>query len=260
MKNVIIVFVILFSCPFSWGQLNLVRNPGFEIYSNCPTTESLLYYASGWNALDSNWTFGGTYPYSACYASYCNACATSISQVSVPFGQYGFQYPHKGNGMVESRIFDDGSFGYVAYTYLQGRLVQTLVLGQSYCVTFYVVRGNTGDYAVNNIGAYLDGGYIDTTSHCYAPQTEYSPQIVETAIISDTLNWTKIQGSFVANGTEKFITIGDFFDTAHIAKIHIVSTGTFAYYLIDDVSVIASDALATAGPDEWMGEQATARI
>ncbi len=253
MRKIIVIFFIC-ACTYVQAQINLVRNPGFENYSICPPSTVFIYAATGWNSIDSNYIPGGTYPFTPCYCDYINSCAPTTSGVSVPNGVYGYQYPHEGNGMVATRIYDDGrDVGYIAYTYLQGRLVHNLVSGQSYCVTFYIVRINNSDYAVNNIGAYLDGGFIDTTSHCYAPQTEYTPQIVEPAIISDTLNWTKIQGSFVANGTEKFITIGEFFDTAHIAKIRFASVYSYGGYLIDDVSVIVSDALATAGPDEWMG-------
>ena len=118
-------------------------------------------------------------------------------------------------------------------------------------VTFYVVRvggSSGGGYAINRIGAYLDNGTIDTTNDCGKEQTEYIPQIADTPIIVDTFNWTKIQGSFIANGTESFITLGNFFDTAHTAHV-LVGAGEYADYLVDDVSVIASNTTAYAGPD-----------
>ncbi len=77
-------------------------------------------------------------------------------------------------------------------------------------MTFYTTLEQSSAYAINHIGAYLDDGSIDggqDSVGCAAPQTEYVPQVFETSIINDTLNWVKVQGSFVANGTEKFITI-----------------------------------------------------
>jgi len=71
---------------------------------------------------------------------------------------------------------------------------------------------------------------------------------LDTAIITDSINWTKIQGSFIANGTERFITIGDYFDTAHTEHV-LYSLEGEGIYLIDDVSVIASNTTAYAGPD-----------
>ena len=251
MKKSLIINLFLLICSQSWGQINLVRNPGFETHVNCPETVDFAFYALGWNGIDTNWIPGGTYPRPFCLPDYDNICSTDM-HCSIPSSYEYYQYPHKGNGMMGCRFYGDGRPSPIAFDYLQGKLEHILVSGLSYCVTFYVVMANASDYAVNHFGAYLDGGYIDTAAHCYSPQTEYIPQILDTAIISDTLNWIKIQGSFIANGTEKFITIGEFFDTAHIAKIHL-TTGNTGYYLVDDVSVIASDAIATAGPDEWMG-------
>ena len=234
----------------SFGQTNLVRNPSFEIYTICPMNDDLSYLAIGWNGIDSNWVFGGSSPHPICLPDYLNECSTTFA-MRIPAGEFYYQYPRTGNGMMEVRMYDDGLYyGYVVRDYLQGRLYNTLNAGQSYCVTFYTVLGNYSAYAVSHIGAYLDNGMIDTTVHCDFAQTEYTPQILVDSIITDTLHWIKVQGSFVANGTEKFITIGEFFDTANIAKIKLLSGGGSGFYLVDDVSVIASNAQADAGVDK----------
>ena len=116
----------------------------------------------------------------------------------------------------------------------------------------------------NHLDAYLDDGTVDTTTHCSEPMTFVNPQIVDSNIVSDTVNWTKVQGSFIANGTETFITLGNFHDTAHTAHAPgFGAGGPGAYYLLDDVSVIATDAVADAGPDQvtspmgdsvWVGD------
>jgi hypothetical protein len=151
--------------------------------------------------------------------------------------------------------------------YLQGNLYHALTVGQSYCVSFYVLMDSGTNAAMNNIGAYLDNGTIDTATYCVT-QSEYIPQIVEAddTIITDSVNWTRIEGSFTANGTEIFITIGDFFDSAHTAvQWEVAERFAFRqfFYLVDDVSVIASDAPADAGPDQatsttgdsvWVGD------
>ena len=141
--------------------------------------------------------------------------------------------------------------------YLQGRLYQTFVSGKQYCVTFYTVLEESSDYAIANIGAYLDNGGIDNTDSagCAAPQTVYIPQVENTTIIYDTMHWVKIEGTFTAIGTEKFITIGNFRDKAHtnyVPYISLCGCG-YAWYFIDDVSVIASDAIAYAGHDTIIG-------
>src|SRR6202012_3141344 len=92
-----------------------------------------------------------------------------------------------------------------AVNYVQGRLYKPLISGKSYCVTFYVKMAQQSGYAINHICAYLDDGLIDTTKPPGAPQTQFLPQIDESALIDDTLNWHKVEGNFVANGTERFI-------------------------------------------------------
>jgi hypothetical protein len=80
------------------------------------------------------------------------------------------------------------------------------------------------------------------------PQTHVTPQILASSIITDVVNWTKVQGSFVANGTEKLITIGNFSDLAH-TTYRMPLVGGYTWYLVDDISVMRSDAIAKAGPD-----------
>jgi hypothetical protein len=85
------------------------------------------------------------------------------------------------------------------------------------------------------------------------PQTTHTPQVYDTAIIKDTLNWVKIEGSFIANGSERFITIGNFFDGAHTDTLFTLYWGwgvTYhGVYLFDDVSVINCENIPHAGND-----------
>ncbi|MBL7712844.1 MAG: hypothetical protein JNL13_10280 [Chitinophagaceae bacterium] len=72
------------------------------------------------------------------------------------------------------------------------------------------------------------------------------------AVIIDTLHWTKIEGSFVAKGTGKYITIGNFFPNDSVTTIatdYRKFLPQYSYYLIDDVSVIPIDLNADAGKD-----------
>lgn len=254
----IIITLIVFTCASHHlqAQVNLVRNGGFEQYTDCPTGLDQVTYATHWRALDSPSVI--TNPLD-CLPDYVNACSI-WGACSVPSGNFYFQYPHNGGGMMEISPYYDYSIpSFAFFDYLQTRLSNSLTPGQSYCVTLYINMCNLSSYAINNIGAYFDDGTVDTTSQCYMPQTQYIPQILETSIISDTLNWIKVQGSFIAAGTEKFMTIGNFFDTAHTAHVRVGGLSG-AGYLIDDVSVIASNAMADAGPDVSLAIGDTASI
>ncbi len=259
MNRCILTLVFLFITIPSFCQLNLVRNPSFEQHDTCPSDYDQIRRAHYWNGIDTNYVYGDSayvFGYQNCLPDYMNECDTSRI-CSVPNNVYFYHYARTGKAMVENIMYYDlayiNSSGYWAYNYTQGRLLNNLTAGKSYCVTFYVLKEPYSQYSNNNIGAYLDDGSIDTANtllKAAKPQTQYTPQILETAVIYDTLSWTKIQGSFIANGTEKFITIGVFFDTSH--TIHI-NDGTIpsnvGIYLIDDVSVIESNANAYAGHD-----------
>jgi len=256
--------LILFTCACSTiqAQVNLVRNPSFEQYNNCPHYPHEVLYSDYWTGIvDTGWSPDIsidsfiTVPAGYCFPTYYNACDDTTDDPSsfctLPSNQSFYHYPRTGNALMGGRMYydySDTTFTFGWQQYIQGRLYSTLIAGQSYCVTFYVSNIPQSGYAINHIGAYLDNGTVDTTTDCGKEQTEYTPQIVDTAIIYDTVNWTKIQGSFIANGTESFITLGNFFDTAHTEHVK-VYPNYISFYLFDDVSVIASNTTAYAGPD-----------
>jgi hypothetical protein len=137
--------------------------------------------------------------------------------------------------------------------YLQQQLQHALIAGHHYQVSFYTVTEEINTYAINNIGAYFDDGTIDTTSHPAWTQCQYTAQIVDTNIINDTVSWHKIEGVFMANGTEQFMTIGNFTDIDHTKRVVLIPgapyTAQYAWYLVDDVSVIDCDNIPFAGHD-----------
>jgi hypothetical protein len=233
---------------------NFVLNPDFEQKTQCPTQWSdNITLATHWSGVDS--AGQGT-----CIPEYRNACVGSGS-VGVPLSSSYYQYPRSGDGFAQTQMFfDESDPSFWKRDYLQGRLYQPLVSGKTYCVAFHVCLAEASQYAIANISAFLDDGTIDTTSECFNPQIQYTPQIYNnTGIITDSVNWTKIKGTFTASGHEQFITIGNFQNLANTTYQDVSTvwgSGThFTWYLVDDVSVIESDlpALARAS-DTFMVE------
>ena len=261
MKYCFAIFTGIFYILPLRAQINLVKNPGFEQYWRCLDGTDQIKNANYWSPSDTLDADSATI-YPMCSPEYCNTC-DSLGIVSVPHGGAFYQYPHSGNGMAQVQMFanigilDTGAASYLR-DYLQGRLKAPLIAGQQYCVSFYVVLEEASAFSTNKMGAYLDDGSMDTATWCAWPQTSHIPQVYTNDIINDTMNWHKIEGSFIANGTERFITIGNFFDSAHTNKIacppNFFSAGNTLYtlYLIDDVAVIPMDAHADAGPDQWV--------
>ncbi|MBS1645405.1 MAG: T9SS C-terminal target domain-containing protein, partial [Bacteroidetes bacterium] len=263
MRWVIIAFLIILQAT-TLAQVNYVRNPGFEIFSMCPYTADQIKLASGWSSIDSISFSPDSIGKSGCNAEYCHECSL-YGVCSVPYSSNFYQNPHSGQGFVAVGMYfvEPDLIRYPYYRdYIQGRLYKPLTKDKSYCVSLYANLTEGSGYAIKEISAYLDNGSIDTSVTSCLPQTRYDPQIVNRGgIISDKVNWTKIEGSFVAKGNEQFITIGNFKDGAHTTSKQLTidsfviathgQTGT--YYLIDDVSVIESDLPAFAGNNRHIG-------
>lgn len=243
---------IMLHANILYAQINLIQNPSFENIWRCPDYDDEIEFAYFWSPIDTIPTPPDSFGNINCTPELCHTCATDYN-IAVPHNVRFNHYPRTGNAMAQVMMFWDESFSSpYKRDYLQGRLTNNLIAGKSYCVTFYTTRESISAYALNHISAYLDGGQIDSTQNCGLPQTMYIPQISSTAIIRDTLGWTKIEGSFIATGNERFITIGNFLDKAH--TIYVADTVRpdavgLAIYLIDDVSVIETGTNAYAGND-----------
>ncbi len=255
----LIYFTIAFVQPFiSFGQVNYVKNPGLEIYDSCPNDFDQIRYANFWNCLDSAGLYFANYPG---VPEYCNKCSQDIS-CSVPYNGYFYHFTHSGNGMAQVQVYYDSSQVPAPFNlyrdYLQGRFTRNLTVGHNYCITFFIAWEQISSYSFNNVGAFLDNGIIDTTSKPSYQQSQVHPQVNETFLLGDSTHWNdstlwyRIEGTFTANGLEKFISIGNFFDKAHTNSIWFDpwNRGSgYGWVLVDDVSVIESNTIANAGND-----------
>ena len=251
-KHLYTIFSFLLLVYASYAQNNLIKNPSFEQYSSCPTSGNQIFLANFWNALDNN--ISDT---SECNGIYYNKCANIISgdYDGVPgAGVYlNYQFPKSGNGYIGIDLYCNptGSI-WVKRQYAKGGLIQTLVSGKTYCFKMWVNLSNESKYQCNNMMAYFDNGSIDT-ARCGLP-VAITPQIINTpnVAITDTLSWVLVKGSFVANGTENTVTIGNFYTNAN-SQISVFNINGFfnpdAFYLIDDVSLIPTDLAPYAGRD-----------
>jgi len=260
-SGILLYLTIFFLNSSCVAQVSYIVNGGFEQYSRCPYFYDQIEFAIGWKPIDTVARHGiDTFGNYNCTPEYCNTCAGSNNFAGIPYNGDFYHNPHTGNGMAEVMMYFDNDplnpNEPYQRDYLQSKLSKPLTADTSYCVTFFVALEQTSGYAINHIGAYLDNGSIDTTQNCGLPQTTHIPQVKENTVISDTLHWTKIEGSFTATGTEKYITIGNFYDSAHTTAVpfqNTLNTGSpehWSFYLVDDVSVVASNTPAYAGG--WM--------
>jgi gliding motility-associated-like protein len=207
------------------GQ-NLVPNGDFEQYIGCPIylcqIDSCLFWT---NPIIS--TLGSS--------DYYNRCSTVYAGVPNNIG--GFQETHSGNGYSGILIYYNGTSPDYR-EYIEVPLKYTLEAHSCYHLSMYVNLGNNSQYACNNIGVYFSDFLISGIGN-YLP-LPFTPQFNNiTTDLSDTLNWTLIEGTFQATGGEKFLIIGNFKNDANTNITTVNPTGSVegAYLYIDDVSV-----------------------
>lgn len=240
-KNAFVIIASLI--PFTIFGQNLVPNPSFETITSCGDTISPVITSS----IVAPWispTLGG--------ADYFNSsCGTGCTGLGTPCNVISYQPTHTGAGYA----------GIIAGTgnivngldndrdYIQVQLTSPLTAGQDYCVEFYASLASNlavDVMAINSLGAYMSSSPVTANN---LTNLNFTPQIVSSTFVTDTLGWTLIQGTYTATGGEEYITIGNFLDGASTQTQAVPvppSTGILvSYYFIDDVSVTSGACSAS---------------
>ena len=228
LKSIVAVFLLTICNNFLFSQ-NLVNNWSFELYDTCPPGQGNLRYALGWNSYHET-------------PDYFNLCDSS-GQAGIPSNNLGYQYPKTGNAYAGFYAF--ALYGHNGREIIGSKLTQTLNIGQKYFVNFYINRAykpNPGwhvNIAVNKIGA-----RFSTIPYTYwnpVPIDNFS-QVYTDSIITDTLNWVKISGSFISDSAYNYVSFGNFFTDSASTYILFDTLASLAYYFIDDI-IVSTDSL-----------------
>lgn len=224
---------------------NLIFNPSFEEYTECPKRIE----ATGHLSIVDGWfqPTGGS-------ADYFNRCSNGAC--GVPRSKMGFQEPHSGQGYCG--IYCNKT---EYREYLQTELKQPLRAGCTYRVTFYVSLSEYSTCAIATMGALLTPNRVEDTARNMLTKKEirkldngmkqsisayFIPQVQNnySKPLTDWRRWQKISGTFKAEGGERFLTIGNF-TTAAKSNITVPDSLTQeltgSYYFIDDVSLVLID-------------------
>lgn len=231
----------LFGLTTVFCQTNYVYNGDFELYDSCPLSES------GPGDLQINHCLGWTTPTYAT-SDYFNVCAQG-NHVGVPNNILGYQYAYSGNAYCGflACSFDTLS-DYQWWEYIQGDLSQGLESGSIYKLSIELALAEDSYYWVDKIGVYLSENVYNDFSTTL-PLTNLTPQFQTPAgtHINDTTDWMHFEWYFIASGTERYITIGNFNDFYHSNAVLSpqVSTKGNSYVYVDKVSITS----ATEGID-----------
>lgn len=223
-------------CLRSIAQLNLVPNPSFEDTIMCPDMGGQVARAKYWHSIENT-------------PDYFNACCI-FPQFSVPENAIGFQYASTGDAYCGFATYSTLTF----YRETIGAILNNpLIVGTKYFVTFKVNFARKEPFSTATICCNKTGILFSTIDYLSSPPPhENFSQIFTDNIVTDTLNWVTIRGSFVADSSYIFISIGNFFDDNMTDTIQFTGSQVGnSYYFVDDVCV-STDSMYS---ESWTGMQ-----
>ena len=230
----------LLCCLYSKAQIvNFVNNGGFEDLMDCNNLVN-NNKTKFWSSIDTN-----KFSYQI-----SNVCLGNV-----PAYGYNFQRPHTGNGYVIGTFLCSGCNPTHNRSYVRNKLKYNLTANRIYCVKFYVNIKDESPYGSDGVGIYFADSNLDTIKYGDIIITYLTPQIQNSNnnIITDTMNWVPVSGTFTATGSEKYLVIGNFKSDVNTNKTYINPTfsGIWTDFCIDDVSCIDLDLPAFAGRDTF---------
>jgi len=224
------------------GQ-NLIKNPSFESYVSCP--ERL----GNFDTDVVHWTTptdGST--------DYFNGCSVAMG---TPENFNGSQPADFGKGYAGLYLYAPNDYR----EYLQATLTKSLVSGKKYRVSFYVSLAERSDFAVKDFGILFSKDKTQLSTKKYLSKKKLYSQkdndyhfmeIGYSNFYSDTKDWILVNTQFIAKGTERYLTIGNFKTNSRTRKFKTKRNAKQgAYYYVDMFRVEAvndfSGANASSG-------------
>lgn len=206
---------------------NLVENPSFEAMEGKIKKNGSIAVAVGWM--------------SPTLAAADLFSARVKEGYGTPANALGSEAPMDGENYAGIRTFSYGDKE--PRNYISAKLKVPLTKDAKYCVTFYVSLAEASKYASNNIGMNFSKKQynIDENKTIIAP-THIMHK--DNPVFNAQFGWDEVCGIYVAEGGEKFITIGNFFANGETKNERLKGTKEFtgtsvvsSYYFVDNISV-----------------------
>lgn len=218
---------------------NLVPNPGFEESDSCSFGSGLGTIHSWYSANNTPDQLKGCQPYGSAY--------------SLPLNLWSFQFPYDGDFCLGLITYHQNGANDEQREWVMAPLLEPLVPGQSYYCSFRANAGFGGNAQYPQIWLANDKvGMLFTTQDRRWDQGDPFPakpnyaHVLYPDILADTVGWTLVSGSFVADSAYQYLMIGQFFanvltDTLHFADPNSVFPWyPRGYTMIDAVCVSAN--------------------
>lgn len=232
MLKAILSFVFIIFCATAFGQ-NLIPNGSFENYTNCPeeyVTQQQINTVADWDSPTK-----GT-------PDYFNSCSYKCG---VPYNWVGNAPAYDGKaymGIIACmRQIDRNQIAYREY--IRVELSDTLQKGMNYYASMQIRLGQSCVVSCNGLGMFFSENTLTSYATINFP-VKADVAYNDDNIISTKEGWTKVCGSFIAAGGEKFLLIGNFLSNQQMEYkewdenlIPTPNISPMAYYYIDDVKV-----------------------
>jgi hypothetical protein len=220
-----LVFVAALRCEAQ----NLVPNPGFEDTDSCT-------FGLGLGEL-RHWYSAYLTP------DHLQSCQPYGTANGLPLNIFTFQHPFEDNSCAGIFTYD-GHSGYEWREWLMVPLLSTLVPGQTYYCSFRAnaaFGGNQTWFASSNLGMLFTTYDRQWNWGNPYPAALNQAHILHPQILGDTVGWTLVSGSFVADSAYTYLMVGNFFNNALTDTIHLAPDfplgGRYSYSLVDAVCV-----------------------
>ncbi|HAS44436.1 MAG TPA: hypothetical protein DCS93_28415 [Microscillaceae bacterium] len=215
---------------------NLVPNPSFEYYFECPEHLEAIRFRKipFWVANPGN-----------CTPDYFNECGRRGYRV--PKNRCGTMPAKSGHayvGMILRVGHPEGDpMGWYYREHITVKLKHPLKKNFRYVAQMYVALSTYANYAIANIGM-----LFTPTARRIKWNTFYEAQVVtpRSKLLDKANRWVLVRDTIVAKGGETFLTIGEFNTLEHSQIKRITDSRKHrkkfnfnrAYYYIDDVAVV----------------------
>ncbi len=226
-------------CALPLLAQNLVPNPGFEESDSCHQAGFDEHGPLHW------FSANGT-------PDHLQGCLPYGSPFGLPLNFFTFQLPIGGSSCAGMYTFhQNGPYEYREW--IMAPLLEPLVPGQTYWCSFRANAAFGGNAEYPQIWLANDKvGMLFTmhARHWYQGDPYPTPpdhaHILYPQILADTVGWTLVSGSFVADSAYQYVMIGQFFSNALTDTLHFADpTSVFPWYprgytLVDAICVSAS--------------------
>jgi gliding motility-associated-like protein len=234
----IVIACLIFGASNTLFAQNLVPNPSFEDMKHLPGT---FWYVSNAMQREFDTTVANWYSGNLRAVLPCHTSSTINGQAGYP-NPLPVQSPRTGNAValfVTMYNGNDLTFNNER-SYPTVRLKNTINVGQKVYGEFWLSYYDAPmvNFANGNNAMYFSADSIFENSESLL---NVSPQILDTSIISDGINWVKVSGAFIANTPLNYLSIGLFSNgnstPYKIYPLTLNMNSGSALYFLDDVKV-----------------------